>query len=300
MSLACLGSLRRSRGATWRLYLVDNASTDDSLEQLADLGADVVLLRSSVNGGWTGGNNLGVRRALDDGFEHIFILNNDALVEPDTLATLLDLFRTRGTRPVLGPVQLDHDGRTPEFVGAEIEAATGLPRITRVQEVVLDDLPAIYPTAFVKGAALFAHRDHFERAGLFDADFYLNYDDTDWCFRVRAAGFEMLMTTTARVVHAGSGSIGGALSPLNIYFLARNELLFAERHCGLRQRPAQLVSYQKLSSRIPQYPTRTRRAVALLFGRHATARAWRAGVRDYLLRRFGDCPRAIRQMSGSR
>lgn len=300
MSLACLDALRTSVGARWHLYLVDNASVDDSRAHLVELGTDVTVVLADANGGWTGGNNLGVRRALGDGFDHIFILNNDAFVEPGTLAELLRFYKERGTQPVLGPLHLDHDGEAADFVGAKVNARSGLPEISRIQEVVVAALPPVYPTAFVKGAAIFATRRHFDRLGLFDDAYYLNYDDTDWGMRANKAGFELLMLASARIRHAGSGSIGGALSPLNLYFLARNELLFAERHCRPWQRPAQLVDFLRRANRIPPYPSRFRRQVHLWFGKSATVRAWRAGVRDYVLRRFGDCPPEIRRLSNAR
>ncbi|WP_309646290.1 glycosyltransferase, partial [Phenylobacterium sp.] len=59
-TLACLAALRGSRGAAWRLIIVDNASTDDSRSHLSDLGDDVTTLWAPTNGGWTGGNNIGV------------------------------------------------------------------------------------------------------------------------------------------------------------------------------------------------------------------------------------------------
>lgn len=297
MTLECLATLRASRGAQWHLYIVDNASSDDSCEHLTGLGEDVTLVRSDVNGGWTGGNNLGVERALADGCDDIFLLNNDALVEPDTLAKLRDYQRSYPGNCVVGPIHYDGSGQMLDFVGATVNAQTGMPEISVARGTDPSALSADYATSFVKGAALWARREHFERVGLFDPAFYLNYDDTDWCFRARAAGIELRMLKSARILHAGSGSIGGALSPLNIYFLARNELLFSQRHCTRTRRLRHLVAFLRHSSRIPSYRSRTRRALALLTGSHPTARAWRMGVRDYLRRRFGDCPPEIRAMN---
>src|SRR5688572_9260083 len=72
-TLDCLAALRRTRDVSWRLIIVDNASTDGSAEKLSGLGEDVVLIRSDRNRGWTGGNNLGVEYALREGFGHIFL-----------------------------------------------------------------------------------------------------------------------------------------------------------------------------------------------------------------------------------
>lgn len=299
LSLDCLASLRRSVGAEWRLFLVDNASTDDSREHLRDLGPDVTVILSDTNGGWTGGNNLGVRHALDAGFQRFFILNNDALVTPDTLAALLEA-GGGDPPPVLGPIQLDGAGERLDFVGATVDPTTGLPEFVRPERTDRGSLPPFYPTAYIQGAGLFLTREHLERVGPFDDRYYLNFDETDWCFRARALGYPVLMTTRAEILHAGSASIGGGLSPLNVYFVARNSLLFAERHATPRQRRRHAVELARWAARLtPEVKTR-RRVPALLFGRSKLAIAARRGVRDYLLRRFGDCPPFIRRLSGSR
>ncbi len=299
LSLDCLASLRTTTGADWHLYLVDNASSDGSRERLRDLGEDVTVILSEVNGGWAGGNNTGLRAALAAGHEFFFILNNDAQVLPETLASLL---ATAPAHPgaVLGPIQLDGHGDRIDFVGATIDDATGTPVFMPADTVERSALPATFATSYIQGAGIFVTREQLTAVGLFDDRFYLNFDETDWCFRAKAQGFPLLMIRDAAIMHAGSGSIGGALSPLNVYFVARNGLLFAERHCNIRQRWRHLVETARWAARLtPEVRTR-RRIVALLFGRSKLAIAVRRGVADYVLRRFGDCPPGIRTLSGTR
>ena len=299
LSLDCLASLRETVGAEWHLFLVDNASSDGSREHLTDLGPGVTVIHSEVNGGWTGGNNLGIRVALDAGYERFFILNNDARVRPDTIAKLLDAAQG-DPMPIIGPIHLDGTGDKLDFIGATINPHHGLADFMPVEGVNRSSLPARYPTAYIKGAALLVTREHLDRIGPFDDRFYLFFDETDWCFQARKLGYPVLMTSEAEIIHIGSASIGGILSPLNIYFHARNSMLFGERHCTLRQRWRQAVALARWVSRLtPEIKTR-RRVRALLFGRSKPAIAMRHGVRDYFLRRFGDCPPFIRTMSGLR
>ena len=299
LSLDCLASLRETVGAEWHLFLVDNASSDGSREHLTDLGPSVTVIHSEVNGGWTGGNNLGIRVALEEGYERFFILNNDARVRPDTIAKLLDAAQG-DPMPVIGPIHLDGNGDKLDFIGAKINNHTGIADLMSVEGVHRTSLPPRYPTAYIRGAGLFVTREHLDRIGSFDDRFYLNYDETDWCFRARELGYPVMMTSEAEIIHSGSASIGGVLSPLNIYFLARNGMLFAERHCTARQRWRQAVELARWASLLtPETKTR-RRVGALLFGRSKPAIAVRCGVRDYFLRRFGDCPPYIRTMSSLR
>ncbi len=292
LTLECLAALRQSRGVAWHLYIVDNASGDDSVERLSDLGPDVTLLVSATNSGWSGGNNLGVRAALAAGHDRIFLLNNDALVEPETLSVLSACLDGMGAElPVLGPVHVDPQRQNFTFAGATTDPATGMP--THV-EGPISGLPDrdLIESAYVKGAGLFAHRRHFDEIGFFDDDFYLNYDEADWCYRARAAGFRNLIVPASVIVHEGAATIG-AQSALMTYFLVRNQLLFGEKHCTLAQRARFLRHLQwkarHLEGGRPWLST-------WLLQRKGPTAAFRQGLWDYLRRRFGDCPPAIRDM----
>lgn len=297
MTLDCLASLRTSQGVRWRLFIVDNASSDASVFFLGDLGADAELVRSAENGGWTGGNNLGVQRALAEGYDRIFLLNNDARVEPDTLACLLEAAASEKTPPILGPVHRREDAADRyDFIGADIHAETGMPVYQRGTDADLSALPSSFDVAFVSGAGLLLTRRHVEEIGPFDNKFYLNYDETDWCYRARRAGFPVRVVRRASIIHTSSGSIGGQWSALNVYFMTRNALLFAERHLSSRQRFHQLMDLFKHGRELTFANGAVLRIMLLAFGRASRLKAFRAGVRDYLLRRFGNCPDAIRRM----
>lgn len=296
MTLDCLSSLRASKGVSWRLYIVDNASTDDSVRNLRELGTDVVLLESAINGGWTGGNNLGIRRALEDGYNHIFILNNDALVEPDTMAQLLSFSLSQAHPAIIGPLHRNMEETRLDFIGSGYDAATGLPTYETRDNLDVSDLPEYYRTRFVKGAAMFISRDHIERIGFFDDRFYLNYDETDWCYKANMVGIDIYMLKAAKIRHRVSASIGGLDSPLQTYFITRNGLLFVERHSSLGQRLAYMMVLFRDGRSLTGARGSVRRVCKLIVGSDRRLRAFRAGVRDYLLRRFGDCPAEIRAL----
>ena len=294
-TLECLNSLRSSQNVDWHLFIVDNNSSDDSLLRLGNLGDDVSIIASTVNGGWTGGNNLGLEQAIAKGFKKFFLLNNDAQVLPETLVNMLRFQNVFGEDiPIIGPVQMNTDRSSYNFLGATVEDETGIPKGVSVTQVVEGGLEESWKTSFIKGAAIFLDIDHIERVGLFDERFFLNYDEADWCFRARKKGIPLKMMRDAKVIHAESGSIGGMDSPLSTYFLIRNELLFAEMHCTPGQRRArakQLWYYGKwLAGGGPVW------LLSMLFARSPTAIAFRTAVRDYGLRRFGDCPRTIRKI----
>jgi len=299
----CLAALRASRGARWHLYLVDNGSTDDSLAHLGGLGDDVTLIEAGANLGWTGGNNLGVRHALARGHERIFLLNNDAFVLPDTLERLLAAAREAegmagegaAAPPVLGPVHKGVGGPDYDFSVAAFDPRTGVPAWRT--DAGAEGAPArpLIETAYVSGAAILTHRRHFEAVGPFDDRFYLNFDDTDWCVRAARAGFALLMVPDAAIGHVGSASIGGRESPLQTYFLTRNRLLFAEKHCTTVQRLRLLRRCIWQARALGDDGAPGHWSVRLWRARDGRMAAFRRALLDYALRRFGDCPPEVRR-----
>jgi GT2 family glycosyltransferase len=284
---ACVAALRSSVNVKFRCYVVDNASTDGSGDQLATLGSDVTLIRHHVNAGWAGGNNIGIARALGDGHDFILLLNNDALPRPDTLAILSrvesSLTGTGGARPVMGPVERREDGRFG-FLQATEDPQTGIPAWDPGQEVSAAPQQELIPTAYVQGSALFTHRSVLERIGLFDERYFLYYDEADWCYRAARAGHPLLMVRDATIQHESGATTGGLQSVLQTYFLIRNRLLFAELHCTRQQRQA--VAQKHRSERHFYFSSG-----------EALAQAFRQGERDYVERRFGDCPPRIRALA---
>ena len=301
-TLECLAALRASVGTKWHLYVVDNASTDDSLARLADLGDDATLIASPVNGGWTGGNNVGVKAALAGGHEWLFILNNDAFVEPDTLALLLAEAEAQAARdvwPILGPIHRGDSLRAYDFIGSGTDPKTGIPGWI---DAAANPEPAgrLTSTSYVSGAGMFASRRHFEIVGLFDDRFYLNFDDTDWCRRAVKLGFPLLMLADASIRHIGSASIGGRESPLQTYFMARNRLLYAEKHCTLAERLRLARRYIWQARAMTGKDNVLGWSSALLSAHDGTLAAFRRGLSDYAFRRFGDCPDVIRAWQSGR
>jgi GT2 family glycosyltransferase len=188
-TLRCLAALLASDYPNFETIVVDNASTDNSAEAIAAAYPAATFLHSPVNAGFSGGNNLGLRHGLQRGAEYLFLLNNDAVVEPGTLSALAAAASAHPQAGFLGaticaledPRQvLSAGGRLaggwrPEHIGMG-QAAGGGPA-----EPV--------PVEFLSGAALLARRRAVETIGLLDEDFFLYYEDVEWCWRASQAGF---------------------------------------------------------------------------------------------------------------
>lgn len=287
-TIAAYESLEKSEYQDWKLIVVDNASTDDSRARLAEMGPRAKLIANKKNAGFAGGCNIGIRDALAEGADFIFLLNSDATVKPDTLATLVHAHASVG-EAVFGCVVRYKETDEFQFFGSRTSLGTGAPDWFKLPADLAELQKPLIATDFIFGAALFAPSELFHRIGFLDERFFLTFEETDWCYRARALGILCLVVRDAVVEHVGSASMGSATSPLQAYFLQRNRLLFYEMHASRR---ILLRGLKVAILRISHGLWREMLGGSI----NPTRRALIIAVRDYILRRFGDCPTTVRRL----
>lgn len=226
---ACLesvGALTYPRVAT---YLVDNGSSDGSAERCEAEFARVEVVRNKENLGFAGGNNVGIRRALSDGADYVLLLNNDTVVEPEMLSHLVAAGEQSARIGMVGPKIYYHsDRRRIWFAGGRITPPGrighyGWDQIDRGQY----DTPR--EVDFITGCALLIKRMVFERVGLLAPEFFLLFEETDFCVRARRQEYICWYDPRATLYHKVSASFGG-FSPDYYYYFSRNYLLFQHRN----------------------------------------------------------------------
>lgn len=294
-TIACCESIKRSKFKYWKVIIVDNASSDDSIEHLSNLGDRFTLIKSDRNLGFSGGCNLAARRARELGASHLFFLNNDATVEPDTLLSLVEYSLPLEEKAVLGSVVRYSPSGDLQFIGSSRSEIYGVPEWENKLESDLSQKSDLIESDFIIGAALFVPMKLWNVVGEFDDRFFLNYEEVDWCYRAMRASHKCYVVKSSVVHHKGNSSIGGSDSPMQTYFVQRNELLFSELYCNLLHR-------FRIYTRTIKTVLYTWRDILNLSGsrRELETLAFRArllALRDYVFRRFGDCPRVVRQLA---
>ncbi len=313
-TLACLTSLRQLCYPGSRIVVVDNGSTDDSVATLRQVASptEVEIIESGRNLGYAGGNNLGIRYALERGADFILVLNNDTMVDPMLLDDLVSAADRHPEAGCFGPwiFYMDDPDRL-WFTRTEWAPAAAAFTASDKGRLASELTRESTSTEYVCGAALFFRADVARQIGLLDERFFLVYEDSDWCFRARRAGFECVTVPSARVWHKIGTSFGSEASPLRTYFSARNKLLWAEKNVSRREwwRILRVALSRLAPGLVIDRAAAGSRAKALLWAFAGIAREWqrkvhdpqevahRRGVLDYLLRRFGDCPPRIRALS---
>lgn len=238
-TLDCLDTIVASGYSALSIVIVDNDSRDDSphlLEEWVDrrAGSDVpaVLVRSADNVGFAGGANLGTERALADGADHVFFLNNDATVAPDAFQHAVAVARDARAE-IVGATVLDPTGRTIRFARRRwpyimfgfASSRSGPP-------------PSWSPSAYVDGAAFLASREvlqrRYEEHGYyFDPLLFMYWEDADLCLYAAARGYRCVVARDAIVYHEVAASSGGPGNPRSFYYGSRNRVTIANRWLAL-------------------------------------------------------------------
>jgi GT2 family glycosyltransferase len=310
-TVACLVSLERISYANFRTCVVDNGSVDNSVAAIRTNFPDIELIETGLNLGFAAGNNVGIRRALESGADYVLLLNNDTEVDPGLLDAFVAAARQRPDAGVFSAKIYFHaEPRRVWYAGSAWNPAAA--RFDQLGEGVLDDgrpaFTTMAETAYACGCAFFVPAARFRELGLLDEDFFLYFEETDWCFRARAAGHPSIFVPDAKLWHKVSVSFGGEGSPLALYFLTRNRLLWARKHGSTQQRRAvRRETLRSLAQRLgaplagrglasPRTPRTWWWAVREAFA-DPHNRAFLLGVLDFWRGRFGDCPPVVRELA---
>jgi GT2 family glycosyltransferase len=236
----CVRSLLATGYPDLRVIVVDNGSSSEDREHLErQIPPGVVLIQSDTNLGFSGGNNLGIRRALADGAEYVLLINNDAALAADALLVIARAVQAIPDLGILGGKILVANGNGPT---SEIWSAGGRWSPLRASGYTIGmgetdrgqyERPA--PMEFLTGCMWIVPREVFGTVGLMPEEFFLYGEDLDYCLNVRRAGYRVAYEPRAVCYHKVSGSHWHdrqRASPLLNYYTNRNRILIARRWLG--------------------------------------------------------------------
>lgn len=236
---ACLATVLAE--APREVVVVDNASSDGSVEMVESCYPGVLLRANKINRGYGAAANQAIAGCAAP---YALLLNSDTLLEPGALGALSAYLDLHPRAAVVGPRLVTPDGRleascypfpTPLNTLLELSALGRPVRLIRHVPVLRDRYVRTWPQTrarvvpWVKGAALAIRRDAFAAAGGFDESFFMYYEEADLCYRLRAAGWQVHFTPVATVVHVGGASTAKSRTEMAVQLLAGN-VRFHDRH----------------------------------------------------------------------
>lgn len=248
----CLDSLRASDYPV-TCVVVDNASSDDTCALINHAYPEVVVLRQERNLGFGGANNLGMCYALSKGAEYVFLLNQDAWIDPNTIRGLVEVAEKYPTYGIISPLHVNYEGTNLEHYFTTIISPPECPGLIRA--LYSRQFDELYPIQFIHAAAWFLSRACVEKTGGFDPVFFHYSEDIDWVQRARYWGFEVGVAPAIRVAHYGTHA---GLNTGRNYAFERNFALLALKDVRSKSLGQILLFIKTRFDRI---------TTALLFGR---------------------------------
>lgn len=223
----CIESLYRLSYPNLTVYVVDNASGDGTAAEISSRFPAVQLIHSEENLGFAEGNNLALRRILLQGADAVFLVNDDVVVEPKALDELIAAgLRAPGVGVLCPKVLLHGDRGIVWSRGGTVDPLTGV--AVQLGYAEADDSTENAPSAvdYAIGCAMLVKTAAIRRAGLLDPRFFMYYEETDWCRRIRNCGFEIRYVPSSRVLHKVTLESTGRNSAA--YYFTRNRLLYLQ------------------------------------------------------------------------
>jgi GT2 family glycosyltransferase len=193
----CFTSVLSTLDGNFQVIYVDNASTDGSVEFVRERFPEIMIVRNKTNLGFAGGNNEGIRVALDCDADFVFLLNSDTWVSPTWLAEMRKHFADEPSLDVITAMILNYeDGR---FDRNFLQLVSNTPDF--VQDAWNGTRRPWYDTTSGSGAALMARRAFYEDVGVIDPVFFMYFEEIDLLRRGRFQGKRVAVSTTSIVHH---------------------------------------------------------------------------------------------------
>ncbi|MCC6766680.1 MAG: glycosyltransferase family 2 protein [Deltaproteobacteria bacterium] len=236
-TLACLASLQGVDYPAFGVLVIDNGSRRSVCPAVRAAYPAVDCIELPINQGYAGGNNVGLRRALEMHYDFAYVLNNDVVVDSGALRAAVAAARSDGVAAVGGKVlAFDDPGRLWMTYGG-VDYRQSLVSLAGWGERDTGQYDEPRDVEWVPGCALLLSCGALRDVGTFDEDFFAYHEDVDWCASARERGWRIRYTPDAIVRHRGNRTLGGPayVSPRK-YLSARSTVLFARKHATTLQK----------------------------------------------------------------
>ncbi len=233
-TILCLASLKKLSAKTKHsIFVVDNGTKNIIKKELQKIFPSVRVIINKKNLGFSEGNNKAIAKALKQKFSHILLLNNDTIVKKNLLEKLLFIFN----KPTVGIAgcTIVYENRKNDiwFNGGYLNRFFSFTKHKDMGKSSNILSGKIKETDFITGAAMMVKREVFTKIGLLPKEYFLYWEDVDFCYAAQQMGFSIKILEEPLVMHKVSASSGikgsNTLSPLRAYYYAKNPFIFIKK-----------------------------------------------------------------------
>jgi len=235
-TIRCLSSLGESDLEDISVYIVDNGSKNAEAASLALKFPWTIVLPQEENQGYCGGNNIGIRRALTDGVDYVVLLNNDTIIPPNAITTLVSEFKKIPGAGAISPVViLGEDLAGSAFIRSEWRPEIAEFSLNPDNQSYLDvkDLPP-WRSEWAYGCCLLTSASVLDEVGFLDERYFAYFDEADWCWRLADAGYYSYVSPAAFIFHLSGNRPN--YSRVATYLRTRNRLLWMKENLSRKRR----------------------------------------------------------------
>lgn len=271
-TIECIESLRKMNYPYFKILVVENGSTDGSGQAIKDRYPDLEMVEIKRNIGYAKGFNTGIKYAFMEGADYFLILNNDIIVDPEALTELVKTAQEdEEIGFVSGKVYYYNDPKRIQTVGRKTHPVYLVGDHVGYGEYDEGQYDEKKEYDFIDDVFLLVRRDVYEHVGGYDENFFFHWEETDWCARVRRAGYKIIYTPGAKIWHKGLLTTSNGMSPLALFYITRNQFPFIWRN-------AEPVQFRKILLHLffREYPLNAARF--LKHGKFSYVRAYLHGI----------------------
>lgn len=229
--LDCIQCILESKFTDFDLYVVDNGSTDQSVQKIKEkYSTDVVLIENEENLGGSGGFNAGLRAAYAKGYPYLMCVDNDAMLDENAIGNLYDFLENHPETGMAGAKVYHLEA--PQYVqqfGQKIDFENYCTEVNYFNELEDGSMPEYLYTDSVAACSLMVRRTVIDEIGFMPEENFLYWDDTEWCYLCNLAGYKVASVGNAKALHA-MGAKKETVNTFPTYYAWRNWITFFSKY----------------------------------------------------------------------
>jgi len=226
-TLECLKSLKNNDYPNYEVVIIDNGSKD----KFSISDSKIKVIYNKKNLGFSKGNNIGIKYALENNADYILLLNNDTIVSNNFLSKIVKVAESNNNYGIIGPKIYFPDSKRIWFAGGKINWLYNKGTMRGFNEIDHGQYnkPEIQETDYITCCCALIKKEVIEKIGLIPEEYFLYYEDTDWSLKAQKQGYRCVFVPSAIIWHKGSKS-SIAESSSYIYYHIRNGLILAKKY----------------------------------------------------------------------
>lgn len=230
-TLECVSSLLQLDYPDTHIIVIDNASTDGSMDHLKQITDErVEIIESGANRGYAGGNNVGIRYAIEKGADYLCVINNDTIVDKTFIGKCVEVLKDE-SYGIVSPVILEFGTATVQSAGGKISVLKGRhePHFRGTDYAEIRKTHKLIDCEFISGCCMVFRAELVKRIGCLPEAYFLFYEETEWCCKAVKQGYRNACVTDCYIEHKDSGSVN-SITGIKDYLLKRNRAAFVRRN----------------------------------------------------------------------